>query len=413
MTLWEELEVTMNNLKEIFFDRRYIKVSVFVIFTVIALYVLYSLLSHTGTILSGIGSGLWEILSAIRPLIFGLIFAYFLSPLVNVIDNKLFKMSTNSPEGKIRKKFHNSKRTFSIVISFFSVFIALALVVFTFYSMLVGKFTSEKLTTMVTNITGYFTKYQEFFAELTKKLEESGLASNIKDPLASFVDWASSGLVPEATSNISSYLSNIGGSLLTVVLGMVVGFYILKDQTFFMKLWKSILAFILPNNAEGKLMEILQEIHIVISNFFRGQLLAGLIVGILSSIGLTVIGIDFAIFIGMFAGVANIIPYFGPILGMIPAVLIALLDGNFTLALLAILVLFAIQQIDSIIISPRIVGSSVGLHPVFVLLSVTIGGRYLGILGMLIAVPIAAIIKLFINKYATYFNERKVNTDNV
>ena len=403
----------MKNLKEIFFDRRYIKVSAFVIFTVIALYVLYSLLSHTGTILSGLASGLWEILSAIRPLIFGLIFAYFLSPLVNVIDNKLFKMSTASPEGKIRKKFHNNKRTFSIVISFFSVFIALALVVFTFYSMLVGKFTSEKLTTMVTNITGYFTKYQEFFAELTKKLEESGLASNIKDPLSSFVDWASTGLVPEATSNISGYLSNIGGSLLTVVLGMVVGFYILKDQAFFMKLWKSILAFVLPNNAEGKLMDVLHEIHIVISNFFRGQLLAGLIVGILSSIGLTIIGIDFAIFIGMFAGVANIIPYFGPILGMIPAVLIALLDGNFTLALLAILVLFAIQQIDSIIISPRIVGSSVGLHPVFVLLSVTIGGRYLGILGMLIAVPIAAIIKLFINKYATYFNEKKVNTDNV
>ena len=122
----------MKNLKEAFFDRRYMKVSIFIIFTVVSLYILYSLLSHTGAILSGIGSGILEILSALRPLIFGLIFAYFLSPLVNIIDNKVFSSSKKKSKSKISNKFASNKRTFSIVISFFSVFIALSLVIFTF-----------------------------------------------------------------------------------------------------------------------------------------------------------------------------------------------------------------------------------------------------------------------------------------
>ncbi|HNU81001.1 MAG TPA: AI-2E family transporter, partial [Bacillota bacterium] len=134
-------------------------------------------------------------------------------------------------------------------------------------------------------------------------------------------------------------------------------------------------------------------------HFIRGQLLAALIVGILSSIGLSIIRLDFAILIGMTAGIANIIPYFGPILGSVPAVIVGLLSGNPVKALLAIIVLVAVQQIDGTLISPRIVGSSVGLHPVFVMLSMIIGGSYLGLLGMLIAVPIAAIIKMFLVRW--------------
>jgi predicted PurR-regulated permease PerM len=150
--------------------------------------------------------------------------------------------------------------------------------------------------------------------------------------------------------------------------------------------------------ANAVVTETLSDINSIVSQFLRGQLLDTLIIAILSSIGLSLIGLDFALFIGCFAGICNIIPYFGPIISTVPAALVGLLTGGPSEALLAIFVLLAIQQVDSNIIYPRVVGSSTGLHPLFVLISVTVGGYYGGILGMIIAVPIAAIIKVFIMK---------------
>jgi predicted PurR-regulated permease PerM len=106
----------------------------------------------------------------------------------------------------------------------------------------------------------------------------------------------------------------------------------------------------------------------------------------------------------MTAGISNVIPYFGPIIGSIPAVIVGLLSGSPIKALFAVIVLIVVQQIDSTLISPKVVGDSVGLHPLFVMLSIIIGGAYFGLWGMLIAVPTAAIIKMFLIRW---IEERK------
>ena len=103
-----------------------------------------------------------------------------------------------------------------------------------------------------------------------------------------------------------------------------------------------------------------------------------LIVGVLSSIALYIIGLDFAVFVGMTSGLFNIIPYFGPLIGSVLAVVVGLLGGSLYKALLAVIALVIVQQIDSNIISPKIVGNSVGLHPVFVMLAIIIGGSCFG-----------------------------------
>lgn len=386
--------------KSLFSDKYYLKISAYTILTASILFILYSLFSNFGTVLYTVLDFFRQILSALAPLFVGLIIAYFLSPLVNFIDEKLltklFIARSNKYQNSTKIK---ASRTLSIILSFLIVLATISMIFYTLYTMIIGKIMVKDFDSIFQNIVAYFSKYQDMFTSLSQKLAESGLTENIKDPIQMFFKWVSGGIV--TGSDIANNLSKIGGGIFNLFLGTVIAFYILKDQEFFIRLWRKFLHVVLPLKANGRLTEILYEMNIVISKFLRGQLLDALIIAVLSSIALSVVGIDFAIFIGFFAGLANIIPYFGPIIGSVPAVIVALLDGSISKAVLSVVVLLGIQQIDGAVISPRVVGDSTGLHPVFVLLAVIIGGKYFGLVGMLVAVPVAAIIKLFIIKKLT------------
>ena len=119
----------------------------------------------------------------------------------------------------------------------------------------------------------------------------------------------------------------------------------------------------------------------------------------LEEAGCQIVGLEAAVFIGVFAGLANVIPYFGPVLGMIPAFLMGLCTGGFWHGVLAVVILLAVQQIDSNFIYPKVVGSSTGLKPLVVLLAVSVFGYFGGIVGMLLAVPLAGIIQIFVLKW--------------
>ena len=245
------------------------------------------------------------------------------------------------------------------------------------------------------SIVDYFVKYEQILRGLVNKIPGSGFEEQIQKASNSLIAWISTHF---STASILNFFIGLGGGIINIFLGAVVSLYIMLDREYFLALWQKILSIVMSEDHSAKLNGTLKEVNIVIGQFLRGQLLDGLIIAILSSIGLSLVGLDFAVFIGCFAGIANIIPYFGPILGMIPAVIVALLTGGVTQALMVVLVLFIIQQIDGAIISPKVVGTSTGLHPVFVLVAILIAGYYWGIPGMIIAVPTAAIIKLFLFK---------------
>lgn len=395
----------IKKLKAIFMDKNYIKFAVYLIMTSFILLLLYLFVFNLKDVLSFIKKMISEIFISLSPLIYGLILAYFFSPLVNVIDKKLlsrlssFNMN-NSPTlaGHILRK----RRNISIAASFLLVAIIFVAILFTLYSMIVGQFTIEKIDNITSHVVNYFSKYNNVVSSLSEKLESLNLFSDKGNPFQSALDWLSDGVLADIGNSIRSWISKISGNLVNLLLGFVIAVYLLKDQDFFLNLWDKTLDALLQPRAESQFREILSDIHKILSNFFRGQLIDGLIIGILSSITLFIIGVEFSIFIGMFAGLANIIPYFGPIIGMIPAVAICLLNGEIFKAVLSVIILLVIQQIDGAIISPRIVGNSVGLHPVFVLLSVVIGGRYFGIIGMLLAVPFAAILKSLVLRFIEY-----------
>ena len=387
----------MSKYKELLSDWKYVKICIYVLITAALLYVIYLIIGNFSDVMLSISSIFDSITSAFSPLIIGLILTYLLSPLVDFIDkNIMSKFFFLMPTDAIKyEKRMGLRRTISILITFLFIILIICAIIYAFAVLIVGQLVFTSLQSMVESIIAYFIKYEAVIRDWAMALPNSNIEQELQNIINSVIAWFSNNF---STTAIIAFVANVGGSILNVVLGAVVSIYVLKDKDFFIRLWRKTLHILLPMKTNSKVTSTLSEVNTVLSQFVRGQLLDALIIAVLSSIGLTMIGLDFAVFIGCFAGITNVIPYFGPVLGMVPAAIIGLLTGGISQALLAVLVLLFIQQIDANIIYPRVVGSSTGLHPVFVLVSITVGGYYWGIIGMLLAVPIAAIIRVFLIK---------------
>ena len=142
--------------------------------------------------------------------------------------------------------------------------------------------------------------------------------------------------------------------------------------------------------------------------YLRGQFTDAFVVGLLSVMALWLLDVQYFIIIGIFAGLANMIPYVGPVAGAVPAIVITLINGKEPISVLYIIIAFAIVQlIDNIIIQPLVLSKSVNLHPLIIVFAVLIGGQFFGLLGMLLAVPAAGIIK--VTSSELYHGIRKFN----
>ena len=195
---------------------------------------------------------------------------------------------------------------------------------------------------------------------------------------------------------LSGLFMKISSFAISFFLGIAASIYLLRDREYFLLLWDQFLSIILKQRTHGILCELLSEIRQVIAAFLKGVFIDSLLIAFLSSAVLTVLQIRFAAAIGILAGMLNVIPYFGPVIAMIPAGVAGLLSGGPVKAAAAVLLLFLIQQADSTYIYPRIVGRSTGLHPLFILLSVSICGYFFGLAGILLAVPAAGIIQVLV-----------------
>lgn len=178
-----------------------------------------------------------------------------------------------------------------------------------------------------------------------------------------------------------------------VSLALFIAYYLVKDSERFKQGTLSLA----PRRWRNWLVSVGREINEILERFIQGQLLTALIVGVMETGGLMLTGIKYPLVLGMIGGLSNIIPYFGPYIGAVPAVAVALVQSPLT-ALWAVLVFAVVQQIDNSFISPKIIEGKLGLHPVTTMLVVLIGGEFFGIMGMLLSVPVTAILKVIIKK---------------
>ncbi|HYF82490.1 MAG TPA: AI-2E family transporter [Clostridia bacterium] len=386
-------------------DRTLVKYSIYIVVLATILYVIYRLVSKLELILSTIMSTLSGFLAILAPFIIALVVAYLLHPIVcwiecNIMNSKRFSKLKNESYGKNQQL----KRTISVLLTYLLVIGILVILLYSTYAMIGGQISRQvDFNAIIDSISSYSERYNQIYDQLKVQLENSGLSDNLKQQFINTAENANE-ILGSAVSKSFGQLKRLGSNVVNIVLGLIIAFYILKDLEYFKQLYRDITKAFMKERKNQKLRSLLTDINLIISKFIRGQLLDALIVGILSSIGLSIINLDFAVLIGMTAGIANIIPYFGPVIGSVPAIIVGLLSGSPIKALLAVVVLVVVQQIDGALIAPKVVGNSVGLHPVFVMLSIFIGGAYFGLWGMLIAVPTAAIIKMFLLRW---MEERK------
>jgi predicted PurR-regulated permease PerM len=199
-----------------------------------------------------------------------------------------------------------------------------------------------------------------------------------------------SDLAADTLNRVGGFLTAAAETLTLIVVGLVVGFYLLIDIP---RLSRSGLRLVPPDRRD-EVRTIAHDVGAAMGGFFRGQLLVAFIVGVMSSIGLLIIGLPYWAVVGLIAGFFNLIPLIGPFVGAVPAIIIALALKPPVTALFVIIVLTVVQQIDNHFISPNVMRWSVRLHPVTVMLSLTIGAALGGFFGMLVTVPMVASVKV-------------------
>jgi len=199
------------------------------------------------------------------------------------------------------------------------------------------------------------------------------------------------------SSSMAFVLALLGYTIIPVYL-----FYLLAD----LPALKLFVTSFIPARFSNSFHKKLDEIDAVLSGFIRGQLLVCAILAVLYSIGLYLIGIDLAVAIGMLAGATFIIPYLGTAVGILLSMLMALLKfHDFLHPFLCLGWFVIVQTVEGIIITPKIVGETVGLHPLVALVALLLGGQLFGIMGMLLAIPLTAVIQVFLRSLAIYYRD--------
>ncbi|HEY5583578.1 MAG TPA: AI-2E family transporter [Ruminiclostridium sp.] len=296
----------------------------------------------------------------------------------------------------IRFERKGLKRNASIIIIY--TFIALVLLFSAIYITPHIFNNAKELFNTLPHITN---NYQELFNSFISKVETSKWPPEIKNLIFSEIDNGTNFIQSYASQAMKKTLSLVASSvviLFNIALSMIIAYYFLKD----IEGIKRSALMLAPKRMRNNLINIGRELNAIVTNFIQGQFLTAFIVGSLETIGLYIVHVKYPFILGVIGGVANIIPYFGPVIGAIPAVAIALLESP-TKALLTALVFIIVQQIDNAFISPKIIEGKLGLHPITTIIAVLIGGEFFGIIGMLVAVPITAMLKVIFKRIIDLF----------
>lgn len=387
------------------FDKKLLKYSIYVTLTAIAIFLSLTIMSNIGVIFSKTIEIIENILVLIKPLVIAIIIAYLLYPLTKFIENFL---RTNN---LLKIKNKGTRRVISIVSSYLLIIGIVLAVLCGIYFMIGGQLSKNiTITNIITDISHYLnsSSFSASSIENTLKNLNIPFIDNLQPYIIQIVDTVQKYII----SNLGAMTSNImsiGSSIASFFIAIIISIYILKDSEYFIELWKKLYYLIFKKSRIGnKITENFIIIHDVFSRFIRGQLLEAFFVGALSAIALSIVGIDYAVVIGLIAGICNMIPYVGPLVGTVLAAIMGLLSGRPIKVIYAIIAMLIVQQVDNNLLAPKIVGNSVGLHAVFTMMAILVGGNIGGLIGMLIAVPVAASIRVIFNRWYDEYTSRNL-----
>jgi predicted PurR-regulated permease PerM len=326
--------------------------------------------------IGAVGDFFSKFFSIIGAFIWGFCIAYILNPVMKYFE----------------RKFH-IKRVWSLVITY-TLFLGILVLFITIVTPKVIKSAGE----LASSIPEYVDIAQDWLNDNADKFEAlNRLNVNLEEKFMEGMQHASEFLTSKLNVILSQAI-NITYSVAKAILGIVISIYILMDKEKFKSNFKRFIYAILRKDRATYFLKTCSEVNLIFSKFILGKALDSLIIGIMCFIGLGIMRVHFASLLSVIVGITNMIPYFGPFLGMVPAFIITIFYSPIQ-ALWVLIFIFALQQFDGWYLGPKILGDQVGLSPFWVIAAIIIGGGAFGVWGMFLGVPIAATIKTFLDRF--------------
>ena len=314
-----------------------------------------------------------SIIESLMPIILGIILAYIIY----------------LPEKRLEVKFEKSKKPFlnknSRTVAMLICYFALVLIVFIFIN-IIGPILKSSASDFISNLPRYYRTVESY--ELFDNQAGKYIIENLKKvDLSKYLDSS------KVTTYVKSTISIVKG-IFSIFVSVVLSVYLLAYRNDLVAFWDKQARAHLDKDIYSSIRKYLKKAHEIFSEYFFGQMIDAVIVGVLASIVLLCLGVKYAVLLGIIIGISNLIPFFGAIFGIGLALIIILLTTGFKSVLYAGIMVLIIQQLDANIINPKITSSYVDVSPIVTIVSITLGGALFGIIGMFLAVPVVALIKL-------------------
>ena len=319
-------------------------------------------------------------IATMQPFIIGAAIAYIINFILNFYEKVVFELKYLN---KVNRKY---RRGIGLLLSYLT-----AIIVISLFMQFVLPQLVDSIVGLANNIPQYVNDASHVITEISEKFNlESKYMNMIVEKwneLLNYIITLLTNLIPV----IGNFIMTLGSSILNVIIGIIVSIYILIDKEKFIALSRKVTFSIFSAERSKRIVELAQRSNETFGKFLSGKILDSLIIGILTFIILTIFKMPYILLISVVIGITNIIPFFGPFFGAIPSAIIILCVSPIK-ALWFIGIILVIQQIDGNIIGPKILGDSIGISAFWILFSLLIFAKFLGLIGMIIGVPIFAII---------------------
>ena len=355
----------------------------------VAIIVVYKLLDN----FTQIGNWFAGLLGVLMPFIMGLLIAY------------LFYIPCRTVEGwyrKVKKPKWISKRARGM--SIITVYIIAILIIAIALNFVIPNI-AKSIVDLVDNFSNY---YNNTMANLDELPDDSILKSDIVMELAESIkniDLKQYFNMEKLAEYAKGAIDVVNG-IFDIFVSFIVSVYLLAERRQILNFLRRLAHAIFKEDTYKMVSKYFNKSNEVFFSFIGGQVIDAIVVGILTSVVMSIIGVKYSVLLGFMIGLFNLIPYFGAIVAVIIAIIVTILTGGIWQAIIMAVVVIILQQIDANIINPRIIGNSLSISPLLVIFAVTIGGAYFGVLGMFLAVPVFTVIKLLIEEYVDYKNSQ-------
>lgn len=374
-----------------YLDKKYTLISAYVILTAVIIFIIAYIIIRIDSIFSTLISFLKLFVKLLSPLFLGIAIAYVIDPLVVLFERGLRKI--------IKFKSEKSYRSLAVLLCFIVITAGIFILIATFVYSITKQISNVKVDDFVGLVTSQINSFSDSIKSVQDKLLKLNIESKILEQYASKLSSMLASFLKSFASNFALNTLNISSYATNFLIGLIISIYLLLDKNDFIRYVKKIIKAIFSEGMQIKIKEYWRDFHNIFSGYIRGTILDAVFMSIILSVTLSVIGIKFGVLIGIMAGLCNLIPYFGPIVAFAGTIFFGLINGQYSQVLMAVIALVIIQQIDGNVIGPKLIGNNVALKPVIILISVLIGAEVGGILGMVLAVPAAGLMKLFIKRY--------------